>query len=176
MEYKTILNTNDRYLISDSGILVTLNWKGSGKRMEFKPALDKKGYLRTAIIINGKASTIKLHRLVAQAFIPNPKNKPQVNHINGIKNDNRVENLEWCTGKENVAHAIKNGFILIPTCSKELKARGSKNGQSKLTECQVLEIRAKFKPYVYTRYMLAKEYNVKPTTIKDVILRSWKHI
>ena len=63
------------------------------------PAKDKKGYERVGLTKNGK--TAKVHRLVAQTFISNPFNKPEVNHINGVKDDNRVENLEWVTSKEN---------------------------------------------------------------------------
>lgn len=72
---------------------------------------DLKGYYRTNLALNGRNTTVKIHRLVAQAFIPNPENKPQVNHINGNKKDNRVENLEWTTNNENMKHAYNTGLF-----------------------------------------------------------------
>ena len=62
---------------------------------------DKYGYLQVNFTKNGKLYTHKVHRLVAQAFIPNPENKPCIDHVNTIRTDNRLENLEWCTNKEN---------------------------------------------------------------------------
>jgi hypothetical protein len=75
---------------------------------------DKRGYLRFKI----GTTTVKVHRIVAQTFIPNLENKPQVNHINANKIDNRVENLEWVTNKENMAHAVLAGIYTNNVGSK----------------------------------------------------------
>lgn len=81
-------------------------WHGSWSRYVFKnPRNDKDGYeMVTTRKADGSMTTARVHRLVAEAYIPNPENKPVINHINGIKDDNRVENIEWATVAENTQH------------------------------------------------------------------------
>lgn len=78
-----------------------------GDLRQLKPGIDNRGYLRCVLCKNSKMYTKKVHRLIAEAFIPNPENKPEVNHINGNKLDNRVENLEWCSRSDNLKHCYR---------------------------------------------------------------------
>lgn len=71
---------------------------------------DRQGYCRIAVSWKGSTNCLKIHRLVAMMFIPNPENKPQVNHIDGDKSNNKVSNLEWVTNSENQLHAVENGL------------------------------------------------------------------
>ena len=73
-------------------------------------AVDRNGYCITKLCRDGKCKPRKIHRLVAQAFLPNPKNLPQVNHIDGVKTNNNFLNLEWCDNSYNQKHAIKNNL------------------------------------------------------------------
>ena len=164
-----------KYLISNKGrikILSTLEDK--------KVFVKDDGYIATTLG-NGKQSYKYVHRLVAEAFIKNKHNKPQVNHINGIKGDNRAENLEWVTPAENIRHAIDTGLLKYKKKEKEIKnskySLGEEVNGSKLTPEEVIEIRVLWEYREYKQTELADMFNVDPRTINHVITRrQWKHI
>ena len=93
------------------------NTKSGGKaympQKILKQSVSTYGYYKLCISVNGKRYDLLAHRLIAEAFVPNPKNKPEVNHINGVKTDNKPENLEWCTTAENIQHAQAIGLSAV---------------------------------------------------------------
>jgi hypothetical protein len=93
-----------------------------------KPAIDNKGYKRFAIMKDGKLITYKLHRIVAMAFIDNEYSKPQVNHIDGNKLNNAVDNLEWVNNSENQLHAYKLGLIKSKRLHESHRCKQTKEG------------------------------------------------
>jgi hypothetical protein len=137
------------YKISNQGRIL-------GKRGKIlNPCLDSYGYFRPGLQTLKGQKSFYVHRLVAEAFIPNPENKPQVNHINGDKEDNRAENLEWCTSAENTYHADKIGL-------RDHKAHGESHYKAKLTEDQVIEI---FRSEGKTHVQIGKEYGISANSV-----------
>lgn len=169
-QWKDIPKYEGFYIASDLGRIKTLNYNKTKIVRILKQQINN-NYLKLTFFGNLPKETMSVHRLVAQAFIPNPDNKPEVNHIGlypdgrqGNKLDNRVVSLEWATKSENGKHSYHHGL------SKIIRGESHK---SKLTEKAVLEIRDSDLKYD----ILARMYDVSKATIYDIMKRrSWKHL
>jgi hypothetical protein len=126
--WKSVIGYEGYYEVSSEGRVRSLK---TGKFL--KTRFSWNGYERVCLNKNNKSIAFLVHRLIAIAFIPNQESKRCVNHIDNNPINNNVVNLEWCTQKENIQHALKQGRML--------GARGEKQTTSKLTSSQVLEIR-----------------------------------
>lgn len=169
--WKDVPGYEGYYQVSNLGRVKSLERKVPHERKGFefiKERILKQHIKRYSFVVlskNRKKINKTVHRLVALAFIPNPENKPQVNHIDGIKYNNCVENLEWCTIEYNNNHALVNN----------LKPKGENHGSAKLSEKEVIEIR-NINNSLSVRD-IAKTYNVQKCTISKILKRkTWKHI
>lgn len=100
--WKDILGCEGKYQISSNGKVRSLNYNKTGKIKELVGGKDKDGYVSFCLWIDGKQTVKKAHRIVAETFIGKYESKNEIDHINGDRQDNRVENLRWCTHKENI--------------------------------------------------------------------------
>lgn len=126
------------------------------------------GYSRVYLSYMGRDTGFYVHKLVAKAFIENPKGYLLVNHKDSNRANNNVSNLEWCNNDMNIKHAVDN--------KRFNKIEGEKVITSKLNATEVIEIRALFVAG-FTRRQIAEKYHTKPSNVKDIVLRrSWKHI
>lgn len=162
--FEDLKGYEESYQISDQGRVFTKR-RLDGNRIiygkELHPVITKDGYLKVGLCKDSIVKRFYLHRLVANQFLENPNNLPQVNHIDGNKFNNNVSNLEWCTKEENQRHAVNH----------LLMQHGSARPGAKLTEEKVIEI------YKLKGVLSAKEigahYGVSKNTV-NLILRGKK--
>ena len=169
--FKPIPGFDPRYQAGNLGNLKTLNWKNTGREAIMKPAIASDGYLRTMLLgADGKYHTVRVHIMIGITWHgAKPFPKAEINHKDTNKLNNRADNLEWCTRKQNMKHAYDNGLIKT--------WKGGEHPKAQLNEQQVMEIRARFKKRVVTRKILANEYGVSEDIIKSIIIRrTWKHL
>jgi hypothetical protein len=163
MEWKDINNFDGSYQVNNLGQVKSVSRLRNGNAIYqlqdtiFKPSICR-GYYEVKLTKNKRKIHKLVHRLVAEAFIPNPDNKPFINHMNGNKTDNRVENLEWCTAQENMNHAINTGLI---------NKNGENHFAAKLTNKQAEEIRSLYGKIKQSE--IAKLFNISPQIVNQII-------
>jgi len=178
MKYKRFRKTN--YEVSSCGQIRTIphvKIKSNGikhtvKQTLLRPAIDNKGYYRVGLSVNGKLSTFKVHRIVAEVYVPGMKEGLQVNHIDGNKLNNNADNLEWVTNRQNIVHAYSNGLTKGTTGKRkntENFKRGKENHATKLTEKDVILARTMRNRDNISLQSIADYFGVNRKTITHAI-------
>lgn len=154
------MKTIDDYTFYEDGRIFS-----ERRKIFMKPMLSTRGYHRLKI----HDRLQPWHRMIALAFVPNPENKPFVNHKDGNKLNNHYTNLEWCTQQENNIHALKTGL--------RISQKGEDHGLSKFKEWQIKAIRYFYKTGCHTQQSLADIFDTKQTVIGNIVrYKRWAHI
>ena len=158
------------YKASTLGRIKSLARRGTYERI-LNPIINHSGYYNVSLSKYGKSKNYLVHQLVAKTFIPNPLNLIQINHKDGDKLNNKIDNLEWCTVQENITHSIETGL--------KPDDKGCNNIHSKFNPEDIAWIRRNYieKDPVYGCKALAKKFNVGKATISDIInYKTYKNI
>ena len=163
---KPIKQYRGKYLACPTGRIWAEPSNKRPKGCYLKPWLIGNGY-EMVMLFNPKKKYL-VHRLIADAFVPNPKNLPEINHIDGNRLNNKPENLEWVTSKTNKQHAWDNGLY---------RHRGEQHPLTTLTVKDIKEIRKLCTEGKYTQRKIAQIFGVDPMTISNIKLgKTWGHI
>lgn len=175
--YKPIPNTDKLYWVSNDGIIQSRHFnkkKILHQSTTTASARRSGGHKRVTIFTKQGKKKYLVHRLVAQAFIPNPNNYPQINHIDGVKSNNHYSNLEWCTQSMNTLHSY---HVLGQKSPNNTWTKGENNPGAKLTKSQVIEIRNLRQTSKLTQEQIAKLYNVSRHCILKILNnKSWQKL
>jgi len=174
-EWRDIKGYEGLYQVSNKGRVKSLDRTivdSRGRIIQHKGRIlkpvDSNGYFVVGLYINKKMKQFKVHRLIMQTFIPNPENKPEVNHKDGIKHNNNIKNLEWNTSKENVNHGLKIGLIK--------RKFGVDHYKTKLKDKDIVEI---YDMYKNGRLIsdIANKYKMAISSIELILYgTNWKHL
>lgn len=159
--WKDVVGYEGLYKVSNLGNVLSIPRRGTRSRKEhlLRQYKTKKGYLNVFLIKKCKSFCTGTHRLVAQAFIPNPENKPQVNHIDGNKENNCLDNLEWVTNQENMKHAWESGL----RNKEKIYKRGKDNVSS--VKVNQYSIEGKFIQTWFSLMDIKRELGISPANI-----------
>jgi len=162
--WKDVVGYEGYYEVSDMG-----NVRRKGKNKNLYKYIHRDGYEKVTLSMNCNIKSFTVHRLVACAFIDNPNQKEQVNHINGIKNDNAVSNLEWATRSENSIHAVKTGL------TDYSNRRGMGNVSSKISDFSANDIRTNCIKGGLSRKHFAVKYGVSVSLVGLIVTgKRWR--
>ena len=161
--WKPVVGYEGLYEVSENGEVRNV------KTQKVLSPRNSTSYSMLALFNNGKRKDLKVHRLVAKSFLPNPQNKPQVNHKDGNKLNNHFENLEWCTNSENQKHAYKTGLRKVTDYQKEIVKIAVSKAHSK----PVIDMQTGIKYSSLTEG--CNKVNMNPSTANKQIHRKTKN-